>query len=100
MRPVMTHPMVGVILNRWVIVDASSSLSCLDLNSCVVDGAISMDTYRDFLLCDHDRGVLAAHRDGCVSRARDRFECILCVTQSYISFQLAEMRKIGRTDLV
>ena len=27
MRPVITQPIVGVILNRWVIVEASKSLS-------------------------------------------------------------------------
>lgn len=27
MSPVITHPMLGVILNRWVTVDASRSLS-------------------------------------------------------------------------
>ena len=74
----MTHPIVGVMLNRCVIVDASSSLSCRCHSVAAPVSEVSRDTHGHFLLRDHHRGVLAAHRDGRVPRARDRFERILC----------------------
>lgn len=62
----MTQPMVGVILNRCVTVDASRSLSYRVLES-VCHPWDTMNTNGNFALGYHDRCVFSPYSNGSVS---------------------------------
>ena len=74
----MTHPIVGVILYKCVIVDASRSLSCgmIDHSSSEEMRRGTRATYRDLLLCYYYRGILSSDRNCCVSGPSYGFEGI------------------------
>ena len=61
--PVMTQPMVGVMLKRWVTVSAFRSLSFQAIEHMWVIGTTVTGTNRDFFLGDHDCSVLSTDGD-------------------------------------
>jgi len=62
-RPVMTQPMVGVILKRWVTVSAFRSLSFQGNKDALFARITITGTNRNFFLGDNDCSVLPTDRD-------------------------------------
>ena len=69
MSPVMTQPIVGVMLNRCVMVDASRSLSWNEIfrNGGGKTSSIQMCTHRNFSLGDDYSSVFSSHGDSSMS---------------------------------
>ena len=61
--PVMTQPMVGVILKRWVTVSAFRSLSFPTNEDAWFVGTAVTGTNRNFFLGDHDCSVFSTNGD-------------------------------------
>lgn len=84
MRPVITQPIVGVMLKRWVTVPASKSLSCMkiQLNLGWHGRAKWGNAHGNFLLCNDYGGIFAPHCNCGMPRAGNRFERIFCPNSS------------------
>lgn len=86
--PVTTHPIVGVIWNRWVIVSGSRSLSCNHHNNqYALIFSRTFYTHRDFPLSNDDGCVLASYGDSSDTGWRDGLESILCRVVSCMRIQ-------------
>jgi hypothetical protein len=80
-NPVMTHPIPGVILNKWVTVLGSSSLSyerpsksiCLSPSQGILQKHVLM-THRYFFLGSHDTAVVSSDSHRRLSGIRDGLE--------------------------
>lgn len=79
--PVITQPIVGVMPKRWVIVDASSSLSLTSGSQETVNERRLSLTYRDFALRYYHRGVPPSDSDCGMPRARYCFEGIFYINR-------------------
>ena len=82
-NPVITQPIVGVMLKRCVTVDASSNLSCSSLSDrCSANVSLTLNTYGDLSLGNHDGCIFAPDCYCSVSGACDSLERIFWTRKS------------------
>ena len=69
------------------------------VNLCRRSRRVQTFTHWYFLLCNHDRCILASHRDRCVPRASYRLECIF-YPQNLLSIDCGSLAYSTLTDLI